>query len=128
MSGIILCDISDANNVISEERDAWIIDVLMALEVPEEVIEAGFDTGSNYDDYVAYMNEIGVDVDTDASGSVCVYKKAWIDGTSEEMSGWLPPTKNHMIAHWKPPKKIRRISKDRKEVYYEIHLEEWSAI
>jgi len=128
MSDIILCDIADVNSVISEARNAWIIDVLLGLEVPEDVIEAGFSDSDNYNNYVLYMNEIGVDVETDSSGCVYVYKKSWIDGHSEDMSGWLPPTKDHMVAHWKPPKQIRRISKDRKEVYYELHLEEWSAV
>lgn len=119
---IVLCDLSDANNTISELRDEWIIDVLLTLNISESVVEMGFDSESRKD-FLYEMNEVGISIELYSSGEVDVHKKVWIDGNTEETSGWLPATDKHLVAQWKKPEKIRRI--DGKEVYYELHLKEW---
>jgi hypothetical protein len=121
----ILCNISDANDTIKEARDEWIIETLLALDVPEDVIELGFDD-SGRDDYIYEMNELGIAIELFSNGEVNVYKQVWHDGPAEELSGWIPPKKQHMVAQWKTPEKIRRIDKAKDDFYYEIHLREWS--
>jgi hypothetical protein len=120
----ILCNLSDANETIAETRDEWIIEVLLALGVPEDTIELGFDDVGR-DDYIYEMNELGISVELYSTGEVDVYKKVWITGKTEESSGWLPPTKQHIVAQWKNPERVRRV--DGNEVYYELHLREWST-
>lgn len=122
---IILCNLSDSSETIEEARDKWIIETLLALGVPEDTIELGFDSGrSSRNDYIYKMNDLGIDVELFSSGAVDVYKKVWIDGETEEVSGWLPAAKEHLVAQWKIPERVRRI--DGKDVYYELHLKEWS--
>jgi hypothetical protein len=119
----ILCNISDANETIEEARDEWIIEVLLALDVPEEIIELGFDDEGR-DDYIYEMNDLGITIELYSNGEVDVYKKVWFEGATEEYSGWTPPKKQHIVAQWKTPEKVRRIEGN--EVYYELHLREWS--
>ena len=119
----ILCNLSDANATIKEARDEWIIEVLLALGISEEIIELGFD-GRGRDDYIYEMDELGIAVELHSSGEVDVYKKVWIDSETEENSGWLPSTKQHLVAQWKIPERVRRIKGNK--VYYELHLREWS--
>lgn len=120
---IILCNLSDANDTIKEAREEWIIKVLVSIGVPEDTIELGFDDSSR-DDYIYRMNELGISIELYSNGEVDVYKKVWVNGLTEESSGWLPPTEKHLIAQWKTPEKVRRIKEN--EVYYELHLREWS--
>lgn len=119
MAKVILCNLSDANNVVNEERMYWIFEVLEDLGVPDSVFEATDIRDFRYD-----MEELGIEVDLCSNGDVNVYKKHWFEGPTEETSGWLPPTDIHLVAQWKEPKYIRK--KEGKEVYYEIHLNEWS--
>lgn len=127
MADIILCDLSNAIEVTEEARDEWIIDVLLALGISEELIEMGFSDGDDYEEFKFSMNEEGIDIELLSNGEVNIYKKVWIDGHTEEGSGWLPPTPDHLVAQWKNPERVRRISKDGNEVYYELHLREWSV-
>jgi hypothetical protein len=121
---IILCNLSDANETIIEIRDEWVIEVLLALGVSEDTIELGFDSAGR-DDYIYEMNELGISVELYSNGEVDVYKKVWVNGDIEENSGWLPPTKQHLVAQWKNPERVRRVKGN--EVYYELHLREWSV-
>lgn len=121
---VILCNLSDANKTIEEARDEWIINTLLALGVTEDIIEKGFDGGKNRDDYIYEMSDLGIDVELSSNGEVDVYKKVWIDGDIEENSGWLPTKKEHLVAQWKKPERVRRING--KDIYYELHLKEWS--
>lgn len=120
----ILCNISDANDTIEEVRDEWVIEVLLALDVPEDIVELGFDD-TGWNDYVYEMNDLGLTVELYSNGEVDIYKKVWFQGASEEDSGWAPPKKQHLVAQWKIPEKVRRI--DKGEVYYELRLREWSV-
>lgn len=119
MSNIILCNISDALDIISEERLYWINDVLDALGVPEETYNV-----SNIDKYRENMDALGIDVVLSSSGEVKVYKLQWADDGINQ--GWLPRTDDYLVAHWKEPTRVKRI--DGKELYYEIHLNEWSIL
>lgn len=128
MTETILCELSDASEVTEEARDEWIIDVLLSLGVSEELIELGYSSGDDYDEFRYSMNELGIDIELLSNGEVNVYKKVWVDGPTEESSGWLPPAQEHLVAQWKNPERVKRISQNGDEVYYELHLREWSII
>jgi len=117
MSNTILCNLSDVLDIIEEERLYWANDVLDALGVPEEVYDS-----KSIDEYRENMSALGIDVELGTSGDVKIYKLEW----SEIHHGWLPRTEDHLVAHWKDPKRVKRISG--KEVYYELHLDEWSIL
>jgi hypothetical protein len=118
---IILCNLSDANKIIDDERSRWVSEVLNALEIPDEVYD--FKT---IEEFRISMNEFGVDIILGTNGDVDIYKKQWHAGETEEKSGWLPITKDHLVAQWKEPERIRKV--DGKGVYYEIHFKEWSIL
>lgn len=123
VAGTILCNLSDANETIKEVRDEWIIEVLLALGISEETIELGFEDQER-DDYLYEMNELGISVELNSNGEINVYKKVWFEGNTEETSGWLPPTEQHLVAQWKIPERVRKVEGN--EVYYELRLREWS--
>lgn len=121
MSKVILCDRSDTNEIVEDERLQWIIEILIELGVDESIIE-------NYDNIENYryeMENMGIEIDYNiSSNAVNVYKKQWHDGASEEESGWFEPNEDHLIAQWNEPNYVKRIKGS--EVYYELHLNEWS--
>ena len=121
MSNIILGNLSDAVKTIEEERLFWTNDVLDALGIPEEAFEV-----DSIDEYRNNLDELGIEVELSTNGLVNIYKKEWHQGLSEEDSGWLPAEKEHLVAQWKEPTRIQKI--DGKDVYYEIHLNEWSIL
>ena len=121
MSNVILCNLSDANSVIEEEKLYWISEVLDALGVPEEVFDV-----TDIRDFRFEMEELGIEVELHFDGEVDVYKKQWHQGPTEEASGWLPVKSDHLVAQWKEPTYVKKI--EGKEVYYEIHLNEWSIL
>jgi hypothetical protein len=121
MSDVILCNLSDANKVVAEARIDWIYDVLEALEVSPEVLDFADIRDFRYD-----MDMLGIEVELISNGDINVYKKQWHEGDSEETSGWLPVTDDHLVAQWKTPTYVRRI--DGKDMYYEVHLNEWSIL
>lgn len=119
MSDIILCNLSDANKVTKEARFEWVNNVFDTLEIPDDVFDA-----ADINDYRYQMEELGIEVALYATGEVNIYKKVWFEGRVEEESGWLPSEKKHLIAQWKNPTRVRRIEGN--EIYYELHLNEWS--
>lgn len=120
MSDTILCNISDAKNVIDEARNEWIQEVLSMLNVPEEVLEIRDIREFRYE----LSDNFGIEVELKANGDVDVYKKQWNNTEIEELQGWLPIKKENLVAQWKEPQRVRRV--EGKDVYYEIHLNEWS--
>ena len=118
---IILCNLSDANKIIDDERSHWISEVLDALEVPEEAYNS-----KSVDEFRSTMNELGIDVILNTNGNVDIYKKQWYNGSGDENSGWLPPVKENLVAQWKEPERIKKV--EGKETYYEIHFNEWSIL
>ena len=120
MGDVILCNISDANNVIEEARFDWIHSVLSNLNVSEEI----FDVKDIREFRHELSNNLGIEVELKSNGEVDIYKKQWNNHSLEELQGWLPVKKEHLIAQWKEPKRIRKV--EGKDVHYEIHLNEWS--
>lgn len=120
MSNIILCNLSDALEVINEARLYWTYEVLDALGVPDEIL---FET-DDINEYRYEMEGLGIEVELKNNEEVDIYKKEWYEGPSEEHSGWLPPTEEHLVAQWKKPTRIMKVEGN--DVYYEIHINEWS--
>jgi hypothetical protein len=121
MSSIVLCNLSDAVSVIAEEREQWTLGVLASLGVSEDLVGA-----ANIDEFREGMEQLGIEVIESSAGKINIYKKVWHDGESEELSGWLPATDKNLVAQWDEPKYIKKI--EGKDVYYEIHLNEWSIL
>lgn len=122
MSNVILCNISDANNIIKEERENWIYNVLVMLNVTEEIL----DSVPNVDKYRYHMYELGIEVELQSNGNIDIYKKQPYMDQAGEITDWLPPTKDHLVAQWKEPTRVKKV--EGKNVYYEIHLNEWSIL
>lgn len=120
MGDIILCNISDANSSIEEARLYWTYEVLTALGVPDEIL---FET-KDIRDFRYKMEGLGIEVVLKNNEEVDIFKKQWREGVSEEYSGWLEPTEEHLVAQWKKPDRVRKV--EGKDVYYEIHLNKWS--
>ena len=122
MGRVVLCNISDAHDVILEERHEWIHDVLIGLGLPEETIAQSGDI----DTYRYLMGEEGIEVEMTSNGDVNIYKMRWHNGPTEFTSDWLPPDEDSLVGQWKEPTYVRKIAG--KEVYYELHLNEWSIL
>lgn len=121
MADVILCNISDANIVVEEEKNYWVQDVLLSLGVPEGVIVSVHDI----DEYLYQMHQYGIEVEYKTNGEVLIYKKAMYKSPEGEEIGWLNPTKDHLVAQWKPPRFVRKV--EGKDVFYEVHLNKWSS-
>jgi hypothetical protein len=119
---VILCDIADANDIIEEERLNWAFGILEYLGIPEEVINS-----NSIDDYREKMDFYGIEVELSSVGEVRIYKKEWHEGQTDEQSGWLNYTEDHIIGHWKEPTRVIKIDSNNR-AYYEIHLNEWSVL
>ena len=114
----ILCNRSDANEIIAEARDEWIISVLIDLGVPENVIEEGFDDESVVarEEYINSMNDLGLAIELYSNGEVDIFKRVWYTDERDE---------KQIIAQWKTPERILKV--DGRDLYYEIHLNKWST-
>lgn len=118
MEDTILCNLSDANDLIEEAKIQWIREVLESLNVSEETIEE--------DDVVKFrsdMEEYGIEVVTYSDGIINIYKKAWFDDGHNQ--GWLPVEQKNLVAQWKIPEKIKHVEDG--SVYYEIQLKAWNV-
>jgi hypothetical protein len=119
MGEIILCNISDVNSILKQKREEWVYNILGQL---------GFEDEIQCDNVFAFrdiMNDFGLHIELKSGGEeVDIYKREWHG--NQESGGWLPIQKKHLIAQWKSPKFVRTI--DGKDVYYEIHTNEWSMI
>lgn len=120
MSDIILCNISDALETINEARLYWAYKTLSAMNVPDEVL---FEI-TDVNEYKYQMEGLGIEIDIINNEEINIYKKEWYEGPTEESSGWLSPTKEHLVAQWKKPTKIMKV--EGKETHYEVHLNAWS--
>ena len=119
MSDVILCNLSDANSEIKEARLLWAYQVLIDAGVPEETLL--FD---DIRDFRVDMDDLGIEVELKNGEEVDIYKLEWFE--TEYEAGWLPPKKEHLIAQWKKPTRIMKVDENGRDVYYEIHLNEWS--
>jgi len=120
MGDVILCNLSDANDVIAEARLYWTYEILSALNVPDEIL---FEL-KDINDYRYEMEGLGIEVILKDNEEVDIYKKEWHEGPTEETSGWLEPMEEHLVAQWKKPHRVRKV--EGKDVYYEIHINAWS--
>lgn len=118
MSDVVLCNISDSQEVIEEARADWINDIFDALEIPDEVFDV-----DDIRDYRLNMNDLGIEIVLHSNGEVDVYKKVWHETAND--AGWLPINDDQLVAQWKTPERIMRTEKDG-SLYYEIHFDEWS--
>src|SRR5574337_941007 len=105
MGDIVLCDLSDANEVIKEMRLDWTNSILLNLGVPEEVLVLNDIKQLRHE----VSNNYGIEVDLLADGTVNIYKKQWNNSNIEELQGWLPNKKEHLVAQWKEPKRIKKM-------------------
>lgn len=120
MSEIILCNISDVNSILKEKRKEWVYNVLEALGFPKEILYI-----DNVFDFRNILDEQGIFIENKSNDEeIDIYKRKWYK--DKEIEGWLPITNKHLIAQWKKPKYIRKI--EGKDVYYEIHTNEWSMV
>jgi hypothetical protein len=120
MSEVILCNISDANQILQEKCKEWVYNILELLKIPHEIIYC-----QNISMFRGGLSECGLHIETRLCGEeVDIYKLEWYDDGKKE--GWLPIDKKYLIAQWKRPKYIRRVDGD--DVYYELHLNEWSMV
>lgn len=121
MTSVILCNISDVNKVIEEEKNFWVQDVLLDLGVSEDVIASA----ENIDEYLHFMNQLGIEVEYRTTGEVLIYKKTMYRGEDGEEVDWLNPSEENLVAQWKPPTLVKKV--EGKNVHYEVHLNEWSS-
>jgi hypothetical protein len=120
MSDVLLCDISDANQILQDQRKAWVLNILELLEIPEEIINC-----HNIDQLRGGLNHFGIHIETLSGGEeINIYRREWYG--DQNSGGWLPPEPKHLIAQWKRPKYIRKVEGE--DVYYELHLNEWSML
>jgi hypothetical protein len=120
MSEVILCNISDANQILQEKRKEWVYNILELLEVPQEIISC-----RNISQFRGGLSQLGLHVETKSGGEeVDIYKLEWYGDESRE--GWLPINSKYLIAQWKRPKYIRRVEGE--DVYYELQINEWSMV
>lgn len=122
MSNTILCNLSDANSIIEEERLYWIFELLDFLGVPDETYDA-----ESMDEFRLLMAEYGLEVEMKTNGDVDVYKLPWHEGETEEKSGWLSPAPEYLVGHWNNNPNRIKVSEGI-NVYYRIELDEWSVI
>lgn len=120
MTDVILCNISDANDVINESRLHWTYEILSNIGVPDNIL---FET-HDIRDFRYKMEEFGIEVIINNNEEIDIFKKKWHAGQSDELSGWLEPTEEHLVGQWKKPERVRVV--DGKSVYYEIRLNNWS--
>lgn len=119
MSDIILCNVSDRFEILKEKRTEWVYKVLDGLNLPEDI-----EKYNNYTEFRNILNIHGIFIENKSGGEeIDIYKLKWSD---DDGGGWLPLNDKYLIAQWKKPKYIKRI--EGKDVYYELHINEWSMI
>lgn len=98
---IVLADRGDEQNVIEEERQEWLSEVLLALDVPVDAFKL------DIDDMRRYLASIEIEVWDNSDGTLDVYKG------------------EDIVAQWKEPRMVL-IKETPKKWYYEIHLNSWA--
>ena len=98
---IILADRGNEQKIIEEEKQEWLVEVLLAMNVPAKVFELEANDMKNY------LSTAEIEVWSGADGSLSVYK-------NEEI-----------VAQWKMPKLVL-IKDTPKKWYYEIHTNAWA--
>jgi hypothetical protein len=101
MSTIILADRRDEQKVISEEKEIWVYNILVALGADEDILAE-----IKKEDMSEYLSMLELEVWNKVSGEVDIFRKG------------------KLVAQWKQP--ILKLIKKVPKYYYEIHLNEWA--
>lgn len=96
----ILADRGDERKIIQEEKEEWLADVLLAMEIPKELFDL------NIEDMKEYLSTINVEIWENHDETLDIYKN------------------DEIVAQWKKPKLI--LIKDKPRWYYEIHINAWA--
>jgi hypothetical protein len=100
---IILADRGSEQKVIEEERQEWVVEVLVAMGIPSEAFELEDNELRNY------LSTTGIEVWRGFDGSINIYED------------------DEIVAQWKVPKLVL-IKETPKKWYYEIHIDAWARV
>jgi hypothetical protein len=98
---LVLADRGDEQNVIEEERQEWLNEVLVALEVPVQAFEL------ELEELRDYLASVEIEIWSHANGTLDIYKN------------------DEIVAQWKEPRLVL-IKETPKKWYYEIHIDAWA--
>jgi hypothetical protein len=98
---LVLADRGDEQKVIEEERQEWLIEVLLALNVPAQAFELELEEMRDY------LMSADIEVWHHADGTLDIYKD------------------DEIVAQWNEPELIL-IKETPKKWYYEIHINAWA--
>lgn len=98
---IVLADRGDEQKVIEEEKQNWLIEVLLAINVPPEAFEL------EIEELKSYLITNGIEIWSNFDGTMDIYRN------------------DDIIAQWKIPKLIL-IKETLRKWYYEIHIDAWA--
>lgn len=116
-NNIVLCDVDNVHSTIEELRQEWAIDILNKFGIHEINLDS-------IEDIQLTLAQIGLEIVNNISDkSIKVYKRELVK-KSNGNEYYLPETDKDLIAEWNMPKFIKIIGIG--EVYYELHLNEWS--
>jgi hypothetical protein len=100
MIDFILINTEDLTDTVKEEKQLWLIKVLVALGAREDLL--------NEDDRRDHLSSIGLEVWSNVKDdSIDIFRY------------------NKLVAQWKTPKLIK-VKEGKGKFYYEIHLNEWA--
>lgn len=119
---VILCDTDDLDEVLAEEKQAWLQRVLVALGADEaEIAENTYEAKE-------HLVRLGLEVWRHADGSMEVFRPEYVSMSVETEDG----TEDHdlesrrkKVAEWRPPEVVR-IREGRRREHYRITLREWA--
>jgi hypothetical protein len=103
---IVLSDRGDERKIIEEEKQEWLVKVLLALGVNEGALDL------EANELVQYLSMAGIEVWSNYDGSLDIFR---FDGDDNKK----------MVAQWKVPDLVL-IKDTPKKWYYEIHINEWA--
>jgi len=102
MSSIILADRYDEQKIISEEKEIWVYNVLVALGADEDILSS-----IPKKDMAEYLTLLEMEVWDNVDSTIDIYRKG------------------KLVAQWKIPK-LKLIREGKNKYYYEIQLDEWA--
>jgi len=97
---LVLADRGDEQKVIEEEKHDWLVEVLLALGISEQLFEL------DMEDMKEHLSSSNIEVWNNYDGALDVYKN------------------DEIVAQWKVPRLI--LIKDKPNWYYEIHIDSWA--
>jgi len=100
---IVLADRDNVNEVIEEEKQEWVVKVLVALGVEESILEIN-DPMFDISDYLAGLN---LEIWNNPNGTVDILRG------------------DKVVGQWKEPSYILK-KEGQGKFYYEVKINEWS--